>query len=70
MKNSEQLLYYELIDLLKSPEVFKSITGSNVDTIKMKDSFKQQKENEKKRPKQTNRSVQIQPFLQRKRTWR
>ena len=48
MKNSEQLLYYELIDLLKSPEVFKSITGSNVDTIKMKDSFKQQKENEKK----------------------
>jgi len=28
-----------LIDLLKSPEVFKAITGSNVEIIRMKEEF-------------------------------
>ena len=37
MNYREETLYYELIDLLRSPEVFKSITGSCVKALKEKD---------------------------------
>lgn len=47
LKNSENLLYYELIDLIRSPEILKFLTGSYIDQRRkqMEDSNERNQEN-------------------------